>query len=212
MNFNRTDGTIFMLKKAGIYCFIFQNDKKLYVLNKGQSIAAEHKNLEYYYDAMEIYAQAINDLLEGYNSSLKVISNIVKKIGGEGRIHGSIIDIDFENHIYLNPYDGTVTPYYATSVVNKLVYKNIEMLLKKQKPELLENYIKLIKGTEQENAIVKGCSKMMDSFCDIDTEMYSPSLIINRLQYTTNFNIIRTWNDKIIDAAKKIVSRQKFID
>jgi len=38
-------------------------------------------------------------------------------------IHACIVDIDFYNYIYLDPVDGSINPYYATSIVNKYLYR-----------------------------------------------------------------------------------------
>ena len=43
-----------------------------------------------------------------------------------GKVHGCIVDIDFFNHIYLNPFDGTITPYSALSMDMKYAYKICE--------------------------------------------------------------------------------------
>lgn len=70
----------------------------------------------------------------------KKIAGAIKKIGGDGRIHGCIIDINFFNHAYVNPIDLTVTGYWASDIFQKVIYPDIPSLLKGQCPQLYANY------------------------------------------------------------------------
>ena len=70
----------------------------------------------------------------------------LKKLGGSGWIHGCIIDIDYYNHVYVNPVDMTIRSYWASDIINKLVYPTVPSLLKAECPDLYANYLKLIKG------------------------------------------------------------------
>ena len=81
-----------------------------------------------------------------YSSAQKEIATFIKHIGGQGRIHGCIIDIDFYNHVFLNPLDGKITAYYATSMVDKKVYRNIASLLKFKCNKLFVNLEKMNKN------------------------------------------------------------------
>ena len=98
MTFSNTKGIIYMLKRNGIYCFILKNEDKLYLLDGGKQVRLNN-DLDYYYDNLPIYAQNIERLIGKYNNALKIISEKIKKIGGSGKIHGCIVDIDFFNHI-----------------------------------------------------------------------------------------------------------------
>ncbi len=53
------------------------------------------------------------------------------------------VDIDFYNHIYLNPIDGKVVPYYALSTYDKWVYKDVKSLLLERCPELIDRYLEI---------------------------------------------------------------------
>lgn len=71
-------------------------------------------------------------------------SNIVSDTG---RVHGSIVDIDYYNHIYVNPMTGKMKFYYAPSVSNRIVYPSFHSLLKNSSVdvgELMENNLKLL--------------------------------------------------------------------
>lgn len=84
----------------------------------------------------------IKEPLDKYTSIQQKISEQIKSIGGSGYMHGAIIDIDYYNHIYVNPHDLTITGYFAYDVINKQFYKNIPALLKAD----VLNYLQIIKS------------------------------------------------------------------
>lgn len=206
--FKRVDGIIHMLKKCDNYCFFYELNEKLYILNCGSIKKADYQDLNYYYDRLDVYSNAIKSMLSKYNSALKEISIEIKKFGGSGTIHGCIVDIDGLNHIYLNYFDGSMIPYFATDIINKKVYPSVKALLKANDTKLYNNYIEM---TSNDKSILS--SKIVKNSVDIelskyvfDTSMYEPSRIMKHLQYTTESNIIRFWNDEIIRKIEKKLS------
>lgn len=205
MDFNKIDGKLIMLKKNGIYCFLYKNSKdKLYILNGGAVRVLENQDVNYYYNTMDILSMAINKAMENYNNALKDISKYIKSIGGSGRIHGCIIDIDWFNHIYLNPYDGKVSYYYATSIVDKYVYNSLKNLLTHHNEKLLEVYENKKSSEKEMNIILSNNQIRNIAITEFvpDTFMYSPSRQMLTIQYLTELNVIRFWNDEIIDKLK----------
>ncbi|WP_440970911.1 hypothetical protein ACSS6N_09490 [Peribacillus frigoritolerans] len=203
VTFNRA-GTIHMLKNNNVYCFILENQNtgKKYLLNGGMINNLEHNDINYYFKRMAYYSDAIIGLFSDYNQALKSISDSIKKIGGTGTIHGCIVDIDYLNHIYVNPVDGTVTPYFACSIVDKYAYPNVKALLLAQRKDLYDNYMKLLDGESDGVKLLEGEIKAESieiSRYVPDTDMYRPSRIMRSLQYLTEVNVIRIWNDRIID-------------
>ena len=203
VTFNRT-GTIHMLKNNNVYCFILedQNKGKIYLLNGGRINNLEHNDINYYFERMAYYSDAISRLFSDYNKALKSISDVIKDIGGVGTIHGCIVDIDFFNHIYVNPEDGTVTPYFALSIVDKYVYPNVKALLLARRKDLYDNYINLLDVESEGIKLLKGevqAGSIEISRFIPDTYMYRPSRIMKSLQYLTEVNVIRIWNDRIIE-------------
>ena len=60
-------------------------------------------------------------------------------------VHGSIVDINYWAHLYVNPFDGKVTPYFAFDQTRKMVFPNMRDLLMAMGDyfdnfELLERY------------------------------------------------------------------------
>ena len=197
ISFRRVDGEIYMLKKSNIYCFIFKWENCLYLLNGGEIRSLINGSLKYYYDSMDVYLDAINDLLNGYNTALKNISREIKRFGGSGKVHGCIVDIDYFNHVYLDINEGKIYPYYARSVVSKQFYQNVSSLLKDKCPELSENYQRLSSNDRRLDLYSKENSLLFqeDSIFVSDTLMYSPSRTMKFLQYATEMNVIRVWNE-----------------
>ena len=208
---------LYMLKKDGNYMFIMEmKSGKLDILN-GAAIKSANHSIDYYYNNLTNYSNSIKLFLSKYDEYQKILSNEIKKFGGNGKIHGCIIDVSSEifplNHIFINPLDAKITPYFAYSTTEKYVYKNLISLLKNKCPNLYLNYQKIIDENKNNNAIVPFYNSLEISNRSTfvaDTEMYRISRIIKGLQYTTEYNIVRLWSDSIIgdpseEKGKKIV-------
>ena len=197
MDYNR-DGDIFMLKKNGYYCFIKPTARgNLSILNGGALKSLDIKDINYYYDNMDSQIARIKEpFLDEYTKYQKSVADCVKKIGGYGKIHGSIIDIDFYNHIYVNPFDWTLSGYNASDIINKYVYNNIASLLKVECPLLYENYQKKLRGSESNALIVKGQSTeiILKPTYYPSTDIYNASRKIKKMQ-RLNKGILSVWHD-----------------
>lgn len=114
--FNRA-GRVFALKRGDTYMFVHRGEEggNLHLLAGGRITNLSQADIGYYYRNLQEYSERVERLFAPYYSALTAISEEVKGIGGYGFIHGSIVDIDFFNHIYLDPLDGSLTPYYAES-------------------------------------------------------------------------------------------------
>ena len=202
LNFNREYDKLFMIKRDKTYMFFMKTLKgTLLILNGGSIKKTGNHSLEYYYDNLIKYSTSVRLFLSSYNKFQKQVSKEVKMMGGNGNIHGSIIDIDFYNHLYLNPLDGSITPYFADSMVDKYVYNNLPSLLKYQCPELFANYEKIAnqKKTGMELTIYNQDLPIQDARVYIcDTSMYKISRLLKGLQFTTKYNIVRLWNDEFV--------------
>lgn len=197
MSYNRT-GEIYMLKREGYYCFFRQGEKRLQLLNGGSMIGVDN-DIKYYYDNMPYVIADIRKPFDKYTSIQKKISEQVKKIGGSGRIHGAIIDIDFWNHIYLNPNDLTLAGYFAHDIISKYVYQNIPSLLKAKCPELYANYKKLL-SDKAENALIVAKNDKIDTkpLPYFETDIYKASRELKKMQ-KLNKGVLSTWHEPDID-------------
>lgn len=191
-------GQIFLLKRAKLYLFLFKNEKgNLMVLNGGAISKARH-DVDYFFDHMIEYADCLKSYFDEYNRKLKELSEMVKRIGGSGNIHGCIVDISFYDHLYLNPFDGKVTAYHAIDIVEKYVYDSVSSLLAEHNPRFLENASKEGNLPDEWRSIPTDHCVLYKS-----TDMYRYSRVIRGYQYCTENNIIRRWDDTILKGRRK---------
>lgn len=121
----KNDGKqIVLLKKGFAHMFVYYNrSNKLMLLNGGSPKQLYHE-LNYYYKNLDKYVSNIKTIMNSYMDKLLNISKVIKSIGGDGSIHGCIVDIDYYNHIYINPVDGKL-PHILRMIWNKNMYIKI---------------------------------------------------------------------------------------
>ena len=129
-----------------------------------------------------------------------------------GRVHGCIVDIDQLNHIYLNPYDGSIAPYHAPSMYIKHIYNNVQGLLSEHRPEALSAYNRAIEGVKREELLlVTADSKQKHQLAVLtseeadtynvtvtDTSMYELSNRMKLLQEVYDHQLVVVWYDNIL--------------
>ena len=201
MNFNRTADAIYMLKKHGYYCFLQEsNHGRLYLMNGGAYTHLAITDVNYYYDNMDRVISTIKSPLDKYTDFQKAISKEVKKLGGSGLIHGCIIDIDFLDHIFINPNDMTITAYWAPDRVYKWIYPSVPALLEAQCPRLFEVYRKMVSGSSKLALPILSTQADGPSASEAivypDTDIYSMSRMIKKMQ-KLNSNILSVWPDEL---------------
>ena len=196
----KNDGKqIILLKKGCVHMFVYYNaSNSLMLLNGGSNKRLSH-DLNYYYENLDKYAGNIKKLMSSYTDALLEVSKAIKTIGGEGTIHGCIVDIDCYNHIYINPIDGKITPYFAYDLKRKYVYKDLYALLEDKKPSLLSGYNDWKKMNPDNNMISIWNTALADRAVLVtDKSMYRASRIVKGIQYLLFQDIVREWNDKIL--------------
>ncbi len=193
------DGKFLLLKKNKIYMFIYQkNSGKIYILNGGKYNKLTYDNVEYYYNNLGKYSDLLKKGMNFFYEYINNVSEYVKSFGGSGKIHGAIVDIDYYNHIYVNVYDGQITPYWAESIDFKIVYPSINNLIEHSCPYFLERYNSINSQKDynlitQKNELIEA-----DGMFYEDTRMYRESRILKKIQYLIDDDIIRIWNDAIL--------------
>ena len=143
---------------------------------------------------------AIDEWISKIQLILNNLSAAIKKMGGYGQIHGLIVDIDFYNHIYLDLQDGTIKPYYATSMTHKVFYKSIKTLIKNRLPELYEKYLLV----DKRNQLTKISNNDLGLYVS-DTAMYADSRKMMSYQYALEKRIIRNWDENAVDTIKSML-------
>lgn len=130
----------------------------------------------------------------------------------DGKVHGCIVDLDYNNHIYLNPYDGTIASYSADSMYMKHVYKNVASLIASKRPEMLKSFKKTValSAPESTSLIVANSSEthklatLSNDEIDLynipvtDISMYSLSNKMKVLQSIYDLHLIEVWYENFI--------------
>ena len=208
MEYFRQQGDIYALKQKGIYMFMLQHGLSLYLLRGGQKLNVFH-GLEYYAANLEKYVEKIQMAFKPYRNALDKIATEVKRFGGSGYVHGSIVDIDFYNHIYLDPFDGYLMPYFAFDVTGRREFHSVQELLESSpvpalgsdgKPLLLA-YTKLLDTggvsilalTVKEDALAVVPMEVLD-----EKNIYTPSRVMKSIQYLLDKGVVRVWNDAVL--------------
>ena len=204
----RQPGTIYMIKRDDYYMFTLRSTKSLCILSGGARERLTH-SMDYYYENLTRYASVVEAAFTPYHDALKRISDEVKAIGGNGHIHGCIVDIDFWNHLYLDPCDGHITPYFAIDMTNKIKYETVRCLLQDSPSPptqldgklLLENYDK--KQIDGALLVLADSQKELNDVAVapelfLDRTMYKSSRIMRSVQYLFDGNVVRIWRDEIL--------------
>ena len=193
ITFSRNVNILYMLKKNGYYCFMHKaKNGSLTILNGGSRKKLERKDVQYYYDNMDSMISILRTPLEKFNKIQKPIADAIKLIGGNGTIHGCIIDIDFFNHIYMNPVDLSTTVYWATNECYK-IYPSFLDLIKERFPKLYTNEIR---------AFIEKNFKNSYPSINVNTEDVSENtiLISNEIKKIQKINsqILSVWYENVL--------------
>lgn len=200
INFNREINILYMLKKNNYYCFIHESKGgTLTILNGGALKKLNGKDIHYYYDNMDRIIAYIKRPLDAFTNFQEQIADEIRRVGGSGTIHGNIIDIDFNNHIYINPIDFTIVGYYAEDIVRKKAYSDIATLLKEQCPELYDRYQKLPKDDKKDQITIRG-NDVSNTSIYLDTDIYGVTREVNKMQKLYS-NILCVWCEPVSNEA-----------
>lgn len=228
-NFYYTERVKF-IKNKGYHMFISISHNGTESLLRGGALRKLEKPLQYYYKRLPEYANTVINKFSKYWDAIYSLSNELKFVSSNnnfvddkqsvvstrlfsGRVHGCIVDIDFFNHIFLNPYDGSIVPYNALATDVKYVYKNVKSLLADKRPEAIpafnrkieeitsgvnRNLIPIINNDKQMLTIFE--SNEIDTSVTLveETEMYKISNRIKQLQEIYDHNLIVVWYDELL--------------
>ena len=198
MTYTNPSGTIYMLKKKGYYLFITSRSSGLCILNGGQEKRLKNQHISHYYDYMDAMVAAVAAPLSDYTEAQRSIAEAIRSIGGSGRIHGCIVDIDSFCHVYINPIDGTVTGYWARDMVDKVVFPSVVDLIKAHCPELYKKHL-VLSQDRAKGLRVSGLSQHLSDIPQIydSTDIYVVSRQIKKLQKISS-NILAFWDEDLL--------------
>ncbi|MFI3329788.1 MAG: metallophosphoesterase [bacterium] len=195
---------VIMLKKKEIYMFFNINDKKqLKLLDGFAQRNISNQNIEYYYNNMDVISDLLKESSMDYRTLQEAVSSVLKQLNFSGRIHGCIVDIDFFNHIFIDPIEWDLRIYFAFDVSSRRYYSGFEKFLEVNYQGRLSEYLELkTKGISLErNDLCKNEDMLVKPTLDIN--MYKNSLIMNKIQSVTEMGILKIWDDSLIQNRRK---------
>ncbi len=200
---------LYLIKKSEYYGFFLVSEKKEKNTPSGTYICvggsvkkvSDNIELDYFENQMTNMVNAYIRLFKPYRVFQEDVSKAVKSFGGSGKIHGYIIDIDFYNHIMINPNDGKITYYYSPFFGYLTEYADILDLLENHNPELADIYKKLLNSSDSNTfaRIEKAEKKAITVKIDIKNSLYNDSRQAYQLQRLFEAHILRIWNEDILN-------------
>lgn len=153
---------IMFLKNDGYVMFISENKNGNHYIMNGGSLKKLNYSVDYYFEKLPKYANLIISLFGDYFNHLQAISEEIRYMvynsdftnidsylvdflyRDTGRVHGSIVDIDYYNHISIDFPSGELTIYNANNMAGRKVYPSIKNLIMTETPILLPAYDEII--------------------------------------------------------------------
>lgn len=214
--FNRA-GKPYVAKREGVYMFFLVNNGKPYRLEGGRIYTVNHP-IAWYYNNMPLYTARVCHAFKPYQNALKRISEEVKSFGGYGIIHGCIVDIDFFSHVYLNPFNGAIIPYFAWDTESREEFDSVENLLAARalflgasdQDHMFQAYVEQERLGNLALLSSRSIEASQNSSIAIpeemlDRSMYEPSRIMRSIQYLFDDNVIRIWRDSVLEGTSEPV-------
>lgn len=107
-------GNFYVIKSRGYYGFFIINKSGLSIVDGGNTKRITfNQNIEWIYNNFNIVVDKYLAVLEPLRMAQVQISRELKRLGLDGTIHGLIVDIDYYNHIMVNPIDNSINFYYS---------------------------------------------------------------------------------------------------
>lgn len=193
----------YMIKRSGYYGFFLLSPQKAYILAGGRvTCIGKNKDLNYYYEKFESMIKAYIKLLKSYRLYQEQIANWIRSFGGSGKIHGCIVDIDFDNHVEISLLNGCVSFYNAPRFGTIQTYSSMEELLRLELPSLLKQYKKTTSNILENR---KNIAPKLKEPLKVDTKNgeYGISRRVQQVQYLFSCHLLRVWNEKLLEPKDK---------
>ena len=193
-------GKFYVVREAEYFGFFGTYKKSVYICNGGRLIKLppQEDGLSYYTKNFSQMVSLFLRSLSPLRAAQEKLSDLVKSFGGDGRIHGTIVDIDFLNHIMIDTYDGSLNFYYSPMFGAVKRYGNLQGLLHEQCPKYEKRYLGLSTDKQLPNTTVSNTGLV---FVDIKNSPYRISGEIQALQRLFSGHILRDWNDEALQRA-----------
>lgn len=203
------NGKLYVIKSCNYYGFFILNKNGISIVNGGKTKKiALSQNIEWIYNNFNVVVQKYIKILEPLREMQVQISNELKKVGFRGTIHGLIIDIDFYNHIMVNPIDGSVAFYYSPlfgqvqqfeSFYEQLKFMGCTSLLEKLKSDIKNNMP--VVSAANELIKVKNCTVSNELLTVSRTDgAYGVSRAVSPLQRLFTGHVLRDFDLSLMDS------------
>ena len=195
---NSYEAKLYVLKQEGYVGFFLSAPRGVYICNGGQiRKIGSPESLDRYMENFMVVINKYITALSPLRRAQEQLAAYIKSFGGKGTIHGTIVDIDFENHVMVNTSDGTLTFYNSPVFGWVKPYPDIGTLLHAHCPKLEAAYLKT--GDSQLVPIAEELSAPASSYehVDIKHSQYALSRKINALQRLFDKHILRDWNPEL---------------
>lgn len=197
------NAVFYLVKHEGYYGFFLMSSKGAYICAGGRiKKIGSNGDIEQYDRDFSAMIYTYMRMLSPYRNAQEQIAEAVKSFGGDGTIHGCIIDVDFFNHVMLNPSDGTITYYTSPAFGLVKPYNTMAELLHENNRLLEREYKKQLKllGDSGSNVLAKSQLDVTGEMVQIDIKnsVYAISNRMNQLQRLFDKKILRDWNDELL--------------
>ena len=190
------NGKLYLVKKHEVYGFFvvcYDKDKPYSFICNGGRLKKIHDN----YDIDSIFND-FDSVIIGYlnlvcpvRKKQQLLSDAFKQLGLRGRIHGLIVDIDYWNHVMINPITGELQYYYSEGLdQDPILFKS---LLEVEPVKELE--------ADKLNSIIASNNVLMEKSCEnsfINNEAYGVSMKINAIQFLFDKRLLRRFDYDLV--------------
>lgn len=193
-------GKFYVVREADYFGFFGTYKKSIYICNGGRlnKLPPQEDGLAYYVKNFSQMVSLFLRSLSPLRAAQEKLSSLVKSFGGSGRIHGTIVDIDFLNHIMIDTYDGSMNFYYSPMFGAVKRYGSLQGLLHEQCPEYEKKYLAMADDKQLPSTTVSDSGMV---FLDIKNSPYRISGKVQALQRLFSGHILRDWNDEALRQA-----------
>lgn len=233
---------------------LLRHPLKYYYDNLPQYVSSVLSVFRNYWDALNSLKKGLRALSLNKEEKNKALSNymrrhpdahkfiammdIYEKNTIRGHLHGSIIDLSFRDHLYINPIDKTIHAYHADDSYSRDVYPSISALLNKNFSKAIstrfnqaliggkfplaisggkEQLLLETKANDKQIIVTKAKelpvkipeNKSVKPQRMTGDEMYKTSIALYYLQSIYDYHWITKWDEELLTAYNKKISDYK---
>ena len=195
---------IYVIKHNGYYGFFIVtyegNSKGISIVNGGMTKKiSDTTDLRWLCENFDVVLSKYIALLLPLRTAQEKISKELKTAGFSGKIHGTIVDIDFYHHIMINPSNGDMQVYYspAPGIVK---YINNEKELIKSIEEISSRRLFLEYGNKYILEMEKTLTTIYSLHpVSLSTGAYGVSRKVNPLQRIFSGHVLRDFDLRLVE-------------